>query len=176
MTDPDVLFLAEAFTRPAMMRAWPRSASTSPTPTSPGATEAGAEEYLARAGRTGARRTCGPNFFVNTPDILHDYLQYGGPAAFKIRAVLAATLAPTWGMYSGYELDEHVPVRPGQRGVPDSEKYQLRPRDWAPPTGRGLADSSRAEPDPAGPPGAALTSQPALPRTDDERDALQQAR
>ena len=59
-----------------------------------------------------------PNFFVNTPDILHAFLQYGGPAAFKIRAVLAATGSPSWGVYAGYELYEHVAVRPGQRGVP----------------------------------------------------------
>jgi starch synthase (maltosyl-transferring) len=72
-----------------------------------------------------------PNFFVNTPDILTAYLQYGGPAAFKIRAVLAAMLSPTWGVYSGYELYEHVALRPGSEEYLDSEKYQLRPRDWA---------------------------------------------
>jgi starch synthase (maltosyl-transferring) len=68
---------------------------------------------------------------VNTPDILHAYLQYGGPPAFKIRAVLAAMLVPTWGVYAGYELFEHVAVRPGSEEYLDSEKYQLRPRDWA---------------------------------------------
>jgi starch synthase (maltosyl-transferring) len=72
-----------------------------------------------------------PNLFVNTPDILHAYLQYGGPAAFKIRAVLAATISPSWGVYSGYELHEHVAVRPGSEEYLDSEKYQYRPRDWA---------------------------------------------
>ena len=72
-----------------------------------------------------------PNFFVNTPDILHASLQYGGPPAFKIRAVLAATSSPTWGVYSGYELFEHVAVRPGSEEYLDSEKYQYRPRDWA---------------------------------------------
>jgi starch synthase (maltosyl-transferring) len=72
-----------------------------------------------------------PNFFVNTPDILHAYLQQGGPGAFTIRAVLAATLSPTWGVYSGYELYEHLPVRPGSEEYLDSEKYQLRPRDFA---------------------------------------------
>ena len=71
-----------------------------------------------------------PNFFVNTPDILHAYLQYGGPAAFAIRATLAATMSPTWGVYSGYELFEHVAVRPGSEEYLDSEKYQYRPRDW----------------------------------------------
>ena len=68
-----------------------------------------------------------PNFFVNTPDILHEYLQHGGPAAFRIRAVLAAMLSPTWGVYSGFELYEHLPVRPGSEEYLDSEKYQLRP-------------------------------------------------
>ncbi len=72
-----------------------------------------------------------PNFFVNTPDILHAYLQYGGPPVFKIRAVLAATLSPTWGVYSGFELFEHVAVRPGSEEYLDTEKFQLRPRDWA---------------------------------------------
>jgi starch synthase (maltosyl-transferring) len=72
-----------------------------------------------------------PNFFVNTPDILHDYLVHGGPAAFAIRAVLASTLSPTWGVYSGYELYEHLNLRPGSEEYLDSEKYQLRPRDFA---------------------------------------------
>jgi starch synthase (maltosyl-transferring) len=71
-----------------------------------------------------------PNFWPNTPDILHEFLQYGGPAAFKLRAVLAATLSPCWGMYSGYELCEHVAVRAGSEEYLDSEKYQFRPRDW----------------------------------------------
>ena len=128
---PEVIWLAEAFTRPAMMQ-----------------TLAGAgyhqsytyftwrnekwelEEYLTELSQeTG--HFLRPNFFVNTPDILHAYLQYGGPPAFKIRAVLAAMLSPTWGVYSGYELCEHVAVRPGSEEYLDSEKFQLRPRDWA---------------------------------------------
>jgi starch synthase (maltosyl-transferring) len=72
-----------------------------------------------------------PNLFVNTPDILHESLQVGGPGMFALRAALAATLSPSWGMYSGYELYEHEPVRPGSEEYLDSEKYQLRPRDWA---------------------------------------------
>ena len=71
-----------------------------------------------------------PNFFTNTPDILNEYLQHGGVPAFKIRAVLAAMLSPTWGIYSGYELCENVPIRPGSEEYLDSEKYQYRPRDW----------------------------------------------
>jgi starch synthase (maltosyl-transferring) len=78
---------------------------------------------------------------VNTPDILHESLQYGGPAMFKIRAVLASMMSPTWGVYSGYELCEHVAVRPGSEEYLDSEKYQLRPRDYtrALAEGRSLA-------------------------------------
>jgi starch synthase (maltosyl-transferring) len=72
-----------------------------------------------------------PNFFVNTPDILHAYLQEGGRPAFEARAVLAATLAPSWGVYAGYELCENTPVRPGSEEYLHSEKYELRPRDWA---------------------------------------------
>jgi len=71
-----------------------------------------------------------PNFFVNTPDILHAFLQYGGPPAFKIRAALAATGSPSWGVYAGYELYEHVAVKPGSEEYLDSEKYQIRIRDW----------------------------------------------
>src|SRR4051812_40449317 len=88
------------------------------------------EEYLTELSRETVD-FLRPNFFVNTPDILHAYLQYGGPPAFKIRAVLAATMSPSWGVYSGYELFEHVAVRPGSEEYLDSEKYQLRPRDWA---------------------------------------------
>jgi starch synthase (maltosyl-transferring) len=74
-----------------------------------------------------------PNFFVNTPDILHASLQYGGPPVFKIRAVLAALLSPTYGVYAGFELYEHVSVRPGSEEYQDSEKYSYRPRDWSTP-------------------------------------------
>jgi starch synthase (maltosyl-transferring) len=74
-----------------------------------------------------------PNFFVNTPDILNGFLQTGGPGAFRIRAILASMLSPTWGVYSGYELFEHLPVRPGSEEYLDSEKYQLKPRDYAGP-------------------------------------------
>ena len=73
-----------------------------------------------------------PNFFVNTPDILPDSpADTAGRRMFAIRAVLAAMLSPTWGVYSGYELFEHLPLRPGAEEYLDSEKYQLRPRDFA---------------------------------------------
>jgi starch synthase (maltosyl-transferring) len=82
-----------------------------------------------------------PNLFVNTPDILHAYLQYGGPAAFKIRATIAATASPSWGVYAGFELFEHVAVKPGSEEYLDSEKFQIRIRDWdaAEAEGRTLA-------------------------------------
>ena len=83
-----------------------------------------------------------PNLFVNTPDILHESLQHGGPGMFGLRAALAATLSPTWGVYSGYELFEHEAVKPGSEEYLNSEKYQLRPRDYA----RALADGRSLEP------------------------------
>jgi starch synthase (maltosyl-transferring) len=74
-----------------------------------------------------------PNLFANTPDILHEFLQHGGPPAFRIRLVLAATLGASYGIYSGFELFENVPVRPGSEEYLDSEKYQIRVRDWNTP-------------------------------------------
>jgi starch synthase (maltosyl-transferring) len=131
-TDPDVLFLAEAFTRPAIMHELGRIGFT--------------QSYTYFTWRTGktelqhyveelveASDYMRPNFFVNTPDILHASLQYGGPPVFKIRAVLAALLSPSYGVYAGYELFEHVAVKPGSEEYFDSEKYQFRPRDWSRP-------------------------------------------
>jgi starch synthase (maltosyl-transferring) len=130
-TDPDVLFLAEAFTRPAMMHALAQIGfHQSYTYFTWRNTSAEITEY-ARELAGPAAAYMRPNFFANTPDILHEYLQHGGPPAFKIRAVLAAMLSPSWGIYSGYELTENVPVRPGSEEYLDSEKYQYRPRDWA---------------------------------------------
>jgi starch synthase (maltosyl-transferring) len=130
-TDPDVLFLAEAFTRPAMMHTLAKVGfHQSYTYFTWRNTKPELEEYLTELSQeTG--HFLRPNFFVNTPDILHAYLQYGGPPAFKIRAVLAATLSPTYGVYAGFELYEHVAVRPGSEEYLDTEKFQLRPRDWA---------------------------------------------
>src|SRR5690606_28455992 len=87
------------------------------------------EEYLSELAHK-TSHFLRPNLFVNTPDILHEYLQHGGMPAFKIRAVLAALPSPTWGMYSGDEVGENVPGRPGSEEYLDSEKYQYRPRDW----------------------------------------------
>ncbi|MEL4428055.1 alpha-1,4-glucan--maltose-1-phosphate maltosyltransferase, partial [Shewanella indica] len=71
-----------------------------------------------------------PNLFVNTPDILTEYLQFGGRPAYKIRAALAATAAPTYGVYAGYELYENI-ARPGSEENIDNEKYEYKFRDWA---------------------------------------------
>ncbi|MEV0600904.1 alpha-1,4-glucan--maltose-1-phosphate maltosyltransferase [Streptomyces sp. NPDC050315] len=129
-TDPDVIFLAEAFTRPAMMRTLAQVGfQQSYTYFTWRNSKQELTEYLTELSRDSAD-CMRPNLFVNTPDILHAYLQHGGRAAFEVRAVLAATLSPTWGVYAGYELCEGTPVRDGSEEYLDSEKYQLRPRDW----------------------------------------------
>ena len=130
-TDPDVLFLAEAFTRPAMMQTLARVGfHQSYTYFTWRNEKWELEEYLTEL-TTETGHFLRPNFFTNTPDILHAYLQYGGPPAFKIRAVLAGTLSPTYGVYAGFELHEHVALRPGSEEYLNTEKFQLRPRDWA---------------------------------------------
>jgi starch synthase (maltosyl-transferring) len=140
-TDPDVLFLAEAFTRPAMMAALGRAGfQQSYTYFTWRNTKAELTEYMEElSGKAAAYMR--PNFWPNTPDILHEYLQHGGPPAFKIRAVLASMLSPAWGMYSGYELCENTPLRPGSEEYLDSEKYQYRPRDWETAARDGLGIS-----------------------------------
>src|SRR5436190_22353272 len=87
-----------------------------------------------------------PNFFVNTPDILHEYLQAGGPPAFEARLVLAGPLVPTYGLYSGFESFENVPVRPGSEEDLDSEKYEPEQRSLdrpLPPLGQRLNPARR---------------------------------
>ncbi|AWT45582.1 alpha-1,4-glucan--maltose-1-phosphate maltosyltransferase [Streptomyces actuosus] len=128
--DPDVIFLAEAFTRPAMMHTLAQIGfQQSYTYFTWRNSKQELTEYLTElSGEAAAYMR--PNFFANTPDILHAYLQHGGRPAFEVRAVLAATLSPTWGIYSGYELCENTPLREGSEEYLDSEKYQLRPRDW----------------------------------------------
>jgi starch synthase (maltosyl-transferring) len=130
-TDPDVIFLAEAFTRPPMMHALAKVGfHQSYTYFTWRNTAAELTEYMRElSGEAAAYMR--PNLFTNTPDILNEYLQHGGPPAFKVRATLAALLSPTWGIYSGFELCENVPVRPGSEEYLDSEKYAYRPRDWA---------------------------------------------
>ncbi|MFF7431527.1 MULTISPECIES: alpha-1,4-glucan--maltose-1-phosphate maltosyltransferase [Streptomyces] len=140
-TDPDVIFLAEAFTRPAMMHTLAQIGfQQSYTYFTWRNTKRELTEYLTELSGDAASYMR-PNFFANTPDILHAYLQRGGRPAFEVRAVLAATLSPTWGIYSGYELCENTPLRDGSEEYLDSEKYQLRHRDWDAATreGRTLA-------------------------------------
>ncbi|MFC9316503.1 alpha-1,4-glucan--maltose-1-phosphate maltosyltransferase [Streptomyces nigra] len=129
-TDPDVIFLAEAFTRPAMMHTLAQIGfQQSYTYFTWRTGKQELTEYLTElSGEAAAYMR--PNFFVNTPDILHAYLQHGHRPAFEVRAVLAATLSPTWGVYSGYELCENTPLREGSEEYLNSEKYQLRQRDW----------------------------------------------
>jgi starch synthase (maltosyl-transferring) len=79
-----------------------------------------------------------PNYWVNTPDILPYHLQSGNPAMFALRAVLAATLTPSWGMYAGYELYESKPLAEGKEEYWESEKYQIRTRDWESAAKKGL--------------------------------------
>ncbi|MGA5526459.1 alpha-1,4-glucan--maltose-1-phosphate maltosyltransferase [Streptomyces pseudogriseolus] len=129
-TDPDVLFLAEAFTRPAMMHTLAQIGfQQSYTYFTWRTTKQELTEYLTELSGEAASYMR-PNFFANTPDILPAHLQHGGRPAFEVRAVLAATLSPTWGIYSGYELCENTPLREGGEEYLDSEKYQLKPRDW----------------------------------------------
>ncbi|WP_354481237.1 alpha-1,4-glucan--maltose-1-phosphate maltosyltransferase [Leifsonia sp. 563] len=129
-TDPDVVFLAEAFTRPAILRTLAKAGfQQSYTYFTWRNTKEELEEFLHSLAHETADYLR-PNLFVNTPDILTEYLQFGGPAAFKVRAAIAATAAPTWGVYSGYELFENV-ARPGAEEYIDNEKYEYRPRDYA---------------------------------------------
>ena len=135
---PDVLFLAEAFTRPAVMKALAKVGFTqSYTYFTWRNTKEELAEYLTELSSTEMVDYFRPNFWVNTPDILHAFLQRGGPAAFRLRLVLAALTAPSWGMYSGYELYENIAVREGSEEYLNSEKYQVRIRDWNDP--RSLA-------------------------------------
>ncbi len=137
---PEIVFLAEAFTRPVMMHALAKAGfQQSYSYFTWRNTKEEVEEYLDElAHESGAFLR--PNFFVNTPDILTEYLQFGGPAAFRTRAALAATASPLWGMYAGFELYEHV-ARPGAEEYIDNEKYEYKERDFdtALAEGRSLA-------------------------------------
>ncbi len=129
--DPGVIFLAEAFTRPKTMRALAKEGFThSYTYFTWRNTKWELTEYLTELTTSEMAEYYRPNFWPNTPDILHEFLQHGGLPAFKLRFVLAATLSANYGIYSGYELGENVPVRAGSEEYLDSEKYQIRQRDW----------------------------------------------
>ena len=131
---PDAIFLAEAFTRPKVMRYLAKAGFTQSYTYFTWRNTAGElREYLTELTQTEVAEYLRPNFFANTPDILHAFLQHGGRAAFEVRFVLAATLGASYGIYSGFELCEHVAVRPGSEEYLDSEKYQIKPRDWNQP-------------------------------------------
>ena len=136
--DTDVLFLSEAFTRPARLYGLAKLGFTQSYTYFTWRT---AKWELTEFGQDIAAHAdyARPNLFVNTPDILHASLQHGGPGMFAIRAVLASTMSPSWGMYSGYELFEHRAVREGSEEYLDSEKYELRPRDFEGARKRGTS-------------------------------------
>jgi len=127
--DPDVLFLAEAFTRPARLFGLAKLGFSQSYTYFTWRT---AKWELTEFGESIAEHAdySRQNLWVNTPDILHESLQHGGPGMFAIRAALAATMSPEWGVYSGYELFEGQAVREGSEEYLDSEKYELRPRDF----------------------------------------------
>jgi starch synthase (maltosyl-transferring) len=128
---PDVIFLSEAFTRPKMMRVLAKAGFTqSYTYFTWRNFKGEIEEYLTELTRGPMKEYFRGNFFANTPDILPEFLQRGGRPAFMIRAVLASTLSSVYGIYSGFELCENVPVAPGKEEYLDSEKYQLKAWDW----------------------------------------------
>jgi starch synthase (maltosyl-transferring) len=130
---PDTIFLAEAFTRPKMMKELAKAGfSQSYTYFTWRNTKQEITEYLTELTQTEMREYFCGNLWPNTPDILPPYLQDGGRPAFMIREVLAATLSPVYGIYSGYELAENTPV-PGREEYLDSEKYQYKERDWNAP-------------------------------------------
>ena len=124
---PDVIFLSEAFTRPAPMTTLAKAGfAQSYTYFTWKNTRWELLEFLGQLLEW--RDYYRPNCFVNTPDILHEYLQNGGRPAFEARLVLAATLSPSYGIYSGFEQCENVPVRPGSEEYLNSEKYELKRR------------------------------------------------
>ena len=128
--DRDVVFLAEAFTRRSVMRHLAKVGfSQSYTYFTWKNARWELTEYVSELAYSGEQDYFRPNFFANTPDILHEYLQHGGRPAFEARLVLAATLSPSYGIYSGYEHCENIPVREGSEEYLDSEKFQLRERD-----------------------------------------------
>ena len=127
--DPDVVFLAEAFTKAAVMRALAKIGfSQSYTYFTWKTSRHDLTEYVVELATSGMQEYYRPNFFTNTPDILGEDLQHGGPPAFHARLVLAATLSPSYGIYSGFERFENVPVRPGSEEYEDSEKYEIKQR------------------------------------------------
>lgn len=130
---PDAIFLSEAFTRPKMMRALAKAGFTqSYTYFTWRNFKQELTDYLTELSQSEMKEYFRPNFFANTPDILPEILQHGGPPAFKCRLALAATLSPSYGIYSGYELCENRAL-PGKEEYLDSEKFEIKVRDWNSP-------------------------------------------
>ncbi len=131
---PDVIFLSEAFTRPNRMKGLAKLGFTqSYTYFTWRNTVSELRDYLTELAHTQTAEYFRPNFFANTPDILNAYLQQGGRPAFRVRLLLAATLSPSYGIYSGFELCENKPREPGSEEYIDSEKYEIKYRDWDAP-------------------------------------------
>lgn len=127
---PDAIFLSEAFTRPKMMKVLAKAGFTqSYTYFTWRNFKQELTDYLIELSRSEMKDYFRPNFFTNTPDILPEILQQGGRPAFKFRLVLAATLSPSYGIYSGYELCENRAL-PGKEEYLDSEKYEIPVWDW----------------------------------------------
>jgi starch synthase (maltosyl-transferring) len=130
---PETLFLAEAFTRPKVMNELAkRGFSQSYTYFTWRTTKAELTAYATELAQSDMASFYRPSFWPNTPDILPPFLQTGGRPAFVIRLVLAATLSSLYGIYSGYELCENAAL-PGREEYADSEKYEIKVRDWDAP-------------------------------------------
>jgi starch synthase (maltosyl-transferring) len=126
---PDVILLSEAFTRRVKLRALAKAGfSQSYTYFTWKNSRHELTEYMNELAYSGMQEYCRPNLFVNTPDILNEYLVQGGPPAFVTRLVLAATVSPTYGIYSGYEHFENVPLAPDSEEYLNSEKYEIKRR------------------------------------------------
>jgi starch synthase (maltosyl-transferring) len=135
---PDVVFLAEAFTRPKMMKVLAKAGFTQSYTYFTWRTEKDElAAYLEEITTPPVAEYFRGNLWTNTPDILHETLVRGGRPAFKQRLVLAATLSSLYGIYSGYELAENVPVAPTSEEYLDSEKYEIKVRDWTAPGNLG---------------------------------------
>lgn len=132
--NPEVVFLSEAFTRPAMMHALGKAGFQQGYTYFTWRTTKHELTTYASELATETSAFFRPNFWVNTPDILPFHLQSGAPSVFAMRALLAATMSPSWGMYAGYELYEHLPIREGAEEYLDSEKYEIKVRNWNKPS------------------------------------------
>lgn len=127
---PDVIWLAEAFTKPAMMHTLGKAGFQQSYTYYAWRNQKWELEEYCRELAGDAAAYMRPSFWPTTHDILTPYMQFGGPTAWKLRAALAAMLVPTYGIYTGYELIEHV-ARPGAEEQIDNEKYQYKDRRWA---------------------------------------------